>query len=280
MGDKTGIAWTQATWNPFQGCTKVSPGCANCYMYTEKRKYGQDPEQVVRSKPPTFNRPLSWKEPRMVFTCSWSDFFHEVADPWRDEAWDIIRRTPHLTYQVLTKRPERILEHLPADWGEGWANVWLGTSVENQRWANTRIPLLVNVPATVRFLSCEPLLGPVDLATVRGYPLALYRLVQTVRDLVIPAGLSYSRLGERARIAREPGVHWVIVGGESGPGYREMDLDWARTLRDECLQAGVAFFYKQGSGPRSGMAAHLDGQVWHQFPGNLADPLPVEGSVA
>src|SRR3990167_11527130 len=111
MSDKTHINWTEATWNPWHGCIKVSPGCKNCYMYREKNRYGQDPAVVVRSKPATFNAPLKWKEPARVFTCSWSDFFIKQADPWRDEAWDIIYQTPHLTYLILTKRPERIEAH-------------------------------------------------------------------------------------------------------------------------------------------------------------------------
>ncbi|MDP1891488.1 MAG: DUF5131 family protein, partial [Gemmatimonadaceae bacterium] len=149
MGKETGIAWTQHTWNPWQGCTKVSPGCAHCYMFRDKKRYGNDPEVVIRSKPATFNKPLSWREPARVFTCSWSDWFHEAADGWRDEAWDIVRRTPHLTYQILTKRPERILAHLPwGAYGDPWPNVWLGVSLENQRWVE-RADLLATIPAAV-----------------------------------------------------------------------------------------------------------------------------------
>src|SRR6266498_5551388 len=123
MGETTGIAWTQRTWNPWHGCHKVSAGCKNCYMFREKRQYGQDPDVVVRSKT-TFNAPLKWKDSALVFTCSWSDWFIEEADPWRDEAWDVIRRTPHLTYQILTKRIERASSCLPKDWP--LKNVWLG----------------------------------------------------------------------------------------------------------------------------------------------------------
>ena len=112
------ISWTEATWNPWMGCTKVSEGCDNCYMFREQRQYGNDPEVVRRSKT-KFRFPLTLKEPSLIFTCSWSDWFHVDADPWRDEAWEIVRATPQHTYQILTKRPGRILRHLPADWGDG-----------------------------------------------------------------------------------------------------------------------------------------------------------------
>ena len=116
MARNSGIDWTDHTWNPWQGCRKVSPGCANCYMYRDKRHFGQDPTTVVRSKPATFNAPLKWKDQARVFVCSWSDFFIEDADPWRGEVWQIMRQTPHLTYMLLTKRLENISARLPDDW--------------------------------------------------------------------------------------------------------------------------------------------------------------------
>src|SRR5688572_24986243 len=128
MSDQTAIEWTDKTWNPWHGCTAVSAGCDLCYMFREKRQYGQNPELVVRSKT-KFRDPLRWHEPERVFTCSWSDFFHVAADPWRPDAWQIIRDTPHLTYQILTKRPGRIRRCLPDDWGAGYPNVWLMTTV-------------------------------------------------------------------------------------------------------------------------------------------------------
>lgn len=233
MSERTGIAWTDATWNPWQGCTKVSPGCAHCYMYREKTRYGQDPETVVRSAPGTFLAPRKWKDPRRVFTCSWSDFFHPAADAWRADAWDIIRETPHLTYQILTKRPGRIPDALPADWGKGWPHVHLGVSVESQRFV-LRINALRTVPAAVRFLSAEPLLGALDLT-----------------------GLT-------------DGIGWVICGGESGPGARPMSDDWARGLRDQCAAAGVPYFLKQLGGhpnKRDGTHAILDGVTHTATPG-------------
>jgi protein gp37 len=217
VSDRTRIAWTDATWNPWYGCTKVSPGCDNCYMFREMRQYGRDPEAVTRSKT-KFSDPLKWKEPRRVFTCSWSDWFHKGADAWRAEAWAIIKSTPQHTYQILTKRPGRIARHLPADWGEGYPNVWLGVSVENQEHV-FRVGQLSSVPAKVRFISAEPLLGPLDL------------------DHYLERRL----------------VDWVIVGGESGPDRvrRDMPLEWANEIRLACQRAGVAFFFKQRSALKS-----------------------------
>src|SRR3990167_1053022 len=196
MSEHTGIEWTDRTWNPWMGCERVSPGCDHCYMFSEQKRHGRDPSVVVRSKT-TFDAPLKWKAPNdgtgnLVFTCSWSDWFHKDADPWRDEAWDIIRRTPHLTYQILTKRPERIAEHLPkmcfscgvsdtihaeamvhshGFQGWPWPNVWLGTSIETQQYAEKRIPILTSVPAKVHFLSCEPLLGPIHFSHDGSIPI-------------------------------------------------------------------------------------------------------------
>lgn len=225
MGDKTGIAWTEHTWNPWQGCHKVSPGCKHCYMFSEKHRYGKDPDIVVRSKPPTFNSPLKWKDPALVFTCSWSDFFVEEADPWREEAWDIIARTPHLTYQILTKRPERISSCLPRSfvWGAGLPNVWLGFSAENGVLFLERVNHLVHVPAAVHFVSYEPALGPIDVAR----------------------GFAYHELRGDGVYHRVPGLDWVIVGGESGYTGRIFDLKWARDVIDQCRTFGVKVFIKQ-----------------------------------
>jgi protein gp37 len=229
------------TWNPWQGCAKVSDGCENCYMFRDKKRYGQDPEAVVRSKPPTFNRPLTWREPARVFTCSWSDWFIREADPWRPEAWDIIRRTPHLTYQILTKRPARIPRCLPPDWGNGYPNVWLGVSVEDQATADARIPQLLDTPARVRFLSCEPLLDAVDLSKWVG-TLDLRKCERCWG--VGPDGLACSLCGRQG--FAYPAIDWVIVGGESGGREaREMDCDWAGGIVRACRDAGVAVFVKQ-----------------------------------
>jgi protein gp37 len=239
VSETTAISWTDKTWNPWQGCHRVSPGCAHCYMHTEKKRYGQDPTTVVRSKPPTFNAPKKWKEPAKVFTCSWSDFFIEEADPWRAEAWDIIRATPWLTYQIVTKRPERIASCLPADWGKGWPNVWLGTTVESQAAADTRVPLLLGVQAAVHFLSCEPLLGPVDL----HYPAGVF----PGGPEMCCDGMECGCQGGPAEPPLIWGIDWVICGGESGPGARPMDVEWARSLRKQCPTV-TAFWMKQLGG--------------------------------
>jgi protein gp37 len=239
MGERTGIGWTDRTWNPWHGCTKVSPGCAHCYMYREKKRYGQNPEFVVRSKT-TYAAPLGWPEPARIFTCSWSDFFHEAADGWRADAWDVIRRTPHHMYQILTKRPERMAGHLPPDWGRGWPNVWLGVSVENQRWVE-RAERLVEIPAVVRFVSAEPLLGPVDLMRLRPGPCTVVELLS-----------------------------WVIVGGESGPDgvRRDMKLEWLASVVRQCDEARVPVFVKQDSGPRDSQQGRIPDALWvrKEFP--------------
>lgn len=233
----TAISWTEETWNPWMGCTKVSEGCDHCYMFREQRQYGNDPELVRRSKT-KFKFPLGLKEPSLIFACSWSDWFHVDADPWRDEAWEIIRLTPQHTYQILTKRPGRILRHLPADWGDGYPNVWLGTSVETNEYLS-RVHVLRAVPAALRFISAEPLLGPLP-------------------DLNLD------------------GIGWVITGGESGPQHRPINVAWVRAIRDACLRAGVPFHHKQWGGirPKSN-GKLLDGVEWCEIPaagGGMSGP--------
>lgn len=229
MSESTGIEWTDATWNPWVGCHKISPACAHCYMYRDRIRYGQNPEVVLRTQDYTFNAPLRWKEPKKVFTCSWSDFFVEEADQWRADAYKIILDAPQHSYQILTKRPERITpldQHLISDQE---LKVWMGTSVENRRFY-WRIEKVQQVNARVRFLSIEPLLG---------------RMI----DLPLE------------------GIHWVIVGGESGPKFRPLNLDWVREIRDLCQVAGVPFFFKQHSAFNPGTKGRLlDGREWNEFP--------------
>lgn len=247
MGKDSKIDWCDHTWNPWQGCHKVGPGCANCYMYREKTRYGQDPDVVIRSASKTFNAPFLWRHPALVFSCSWTDFFIEEADPWRNEAWDIIRQTPWLTYQILTKRPERILEHLPDDWGKGWNHVWLGISAESQPWLMERWLHLKQVPARLYWLSIEPMLKPMD---IRSY-------IAPPRPLVS---------------AGWPTISWVITGGESGPKdkIRLVDLDSFRSIRDQCLMFDIPYFHKQHGGHRKidGVwgGRVLDGRTWDQLP--------------
>jgi len=231
MAEVSSIEWTDGTWNPWHGCIKVSPGCKNCYMYRGKERWGRNPRAVTRSRT-TFEDPLHWSEPRLIFTCSWSDWFIEDADTWRDEAWSIIRRTPRHTYQILTKRPERIHICLPPDWGNGWPNVWLGVSIENAAYL-TRKDILRSIPCHLRFISAEPLLGPIDFGPLDG-------------------------------------IHWIITGGESGPRARPMDPSWARLIRAQCLASRVAYFHKQNGGTRKVAGAWggrlLDGRTWDSIP--------------
>lgn len=231
MGVNSNIQWTGNTWNPWHGCKKVSAGCKYCYMYRDKIKYGQDPTNVVRSKT-KFYDPLKWIEPQLVFTCSWSDWFIDEADEWRDEAWNIIRKTPHITYQILTKRPDRILDHLPADWGDGYTNVWIGISVEDQKSANERIPLLLNVPAKVRFLSCEPLLENIDLRLHEKW------CKIPDQDYHVDCDIKADHL------------HWIIIGGESGNDngeykYRECDYRWIVDIINQGFDNNISVFVKQ-----------------------------------
>lgn len=225
MARNTEIAWTDHTWNPWQGCHKVSPGCLNCYMFRDKTRYGHDPATVARSKPKTFNAPLHWKEPAKVFVCSWSDFFIEDADAWRDEAWEIMRRTPHLAYQLLTKRPENIATRLPHDWP--LKNVWLGVTAENNEMAAHRIPILMEIPATVRFVSIEPMIDTVDL-----HPYLFRGLFPDSEEI----GKFF-----------DP-IDWVICGGESGPQARNMNPAWAADIKRQCKKAKTPFFMKQMTG--------------------------------
>lgn len=238
MGESTSIEWTDATWNPWMGCLKVSPGCKQCYMYRDMKRYGRNPKVVTRSKT-TFNNPLKWvnqKKPgTKIFTCSWSDWFIDQADEWRDEAWDIARQTPQFIYQILTKRPENIADRLPADWGDGWPNVWLGVSVESKQYLH-RAWHLRDIPAAVRFISYEPALEFVNF------------------NELFMAG----------------GIHWLISGGESGYDPRPVNLGWFTHAREACQRHGVAYFHKQNGGNRKIDGAwggrKLDGRTWGEFP--------------
>lgn len=241
MGESTIIAWTDRTWNPWRGCTQISPGCAHCYMFTAQRRYGRDPEVVVRTK--TWSDPIKWQREaaaksitERVFTCSWSDWFHEAADEWRDEAWAVIKSCPNLIFQILTKRDDRIADHLPADWGAWYPNVWLGVSIENNRHVY-RADTLRTVPASVRFISAEPLLS--DLPDL---------------DLT--------------------GIHWLIAGGESGHGYRPMDTEWPRNLRKKAKAAGTAFFFKQSAALKTETGIYLDGQIVREYPQPATEARP------
>lgn len=251
------IEWTEVTWNPTTGCNRISPGCDHCYAMTlAKRLKAMGQPKYQRDGDPrtsgpgfgltvhqdTLTDPYSWSGSRLVFVNSMSDLFHDsVPDDFIRDVAGVIRETPQHTYQVLTKRSRRL-----RDLSEkiAWpANAWLGVSVENQRYADLRIPHLLDTRAAVRFLSCEPLLDQVDLSE------------------------HIAAFNESRRI------DWVIVGGESGPRARPMDREWARTIRDQCTGAGIAFFFKQWGGrtPKAG-GRTLDRRIWSQMPAH-AEPV-------
>ena len=245
MKGYSNIEWTDRTWNIVTGCTRISPGCDHCYMFREyPRLHGMGvpgyeyEADHVQCLPKRLDNPRKWQQCR-VFVCSMADLFHhEVPYEFLDRAFDVMAETAESrnhTFQILTKRPGRAVGWWNKKVGEGWhPDIWMGTSVESQKYA-PRLTVLERIPAPVKFVSVEPMLGSVDLSS------------WLERDA----------------------VQWVICGGESGPGARDMDLDWARSLRDQCQEAGVAFFLKQLGGvrdKRSGEKAELDGQLWQAWP--------------
>lgn len=253
MAEKTGISWADHTFNPWWGCTKVSPGCKNCYALTLASRYGF--EVWGPGKPRRefgaghYQEPLKWDAAarrdgvrRRVFCGSMMDWADEEAPAHAlERVWSLVRLTPDLDWLMLTKRPERIAELLPEDWGAGYPNVWLGTSVESPAYYD-RIEELMKLPAAVRFLSLEPLLEPLDIRW------ALWRL------------------GSRGREPRPNRPDWLIVGGESGPNRRAMDIAWAVDLQHQAAAAGVAFWFKQIGAHRSGQGEDALGRVYHELP--------------
>ncbi|MEW9555957.1 DUF5131 family protein [Nonomuraea sp. NPDC050783] len=243
MADKSGIEWTEATWNPTTGCDRISPGCDNCYALTLARrlkamgnpKYQRDGDPRTSGEgfaltlhPEVLLTPYRWARPRTIFVNSMSDLFHaRVPDDFIRQVFEIMVDTPRHTYQILTKRPRRLARlagRLP--WS---SNIWIGVSIETQAQA-WRLDDLRKVPSAVRFVSAEPLLG--DLVSI---------------DLA--------------------GIDWLIAGGESGPNHRPMDPEWIRSLRDRCLEAEVPFFFKQWGGrtPKHG-GRELDGKIYSDLP--------------
>ncbi len=251
------IQWTNKTWNPITGCTKVSPGCDNCYAEAITKRFKLGPFEEVTMHLNRMAQPYSWKKPQMVFVCSMSDLFHP-AIPWKflHEIFWVMEQNSHHTFQVLTKRPGRmayfaqVLKSLGKTWPD---NVWAGTSVESQKYA-PRLDVLARVPARVRFVSVEPLLGPVDLKPWLGC------------DTYHP-GTEFTDDYYKCNFRRNHILNWVIAGGESGPHARTMDQEWVRKLRNDCQAGGVPFFYKQAiiDGKKVGLP-HLDGKQWTEFP--------------
>lgn len=252
MGAKTGIEWTGSTWNPVVGCEKVSQGCKRCYaktLHDMRHKAFLEgkavppqyavPFEMVQLKPERVDLPLHWKKPRMIFVDSVSDLFHgDVPFDFIDDVFKTMRAAYWHTFQVLTKRVGRAVDWF-ARYTYAWPdNVWMGASVEDQTMANKRVPLLLEIPSKVHFLSCEPLLEAVDLTRIPYAPEGLV-LASTFTTPRFIDGLR----GYHDQIDRK--VDWVICGGESGEGARPMHPDWARSLREQCAEASVPFFHKQ-----------------------------------
>jgi protein gp37 len=255
VSDHSAIEWTDATWNPIRGfapdrwmCQKISPGCDNCYASTMNHRWGGAeypraqqqpwPRTVVHLDEKTLRLPLSWNQPRRIFVCSMTDLFGDwVPVAWVEQIWRVMASAPQHQFQVLTKRPSMMTNTVPAVYDRIWGyvehrpleNVWLGTSIELDRFA-WRANQLRATPAAVRFISAEPLLGSLPSLDLTG-------------------------------------IDWLVTGGESGARHRPMDAQWARDLRDRCQAAGVAFFHKQNGGrTHAAGGRELDGRTWDEFP--------------
>lgn len=313
------IEWTDATFNPWIGCTKVSPGCANCYAATQDKFRKWTPEGWGAGKPRKLTSEHNWKQPRKwnmaaendqnllyepdptrprVFCASLADWLdEEVPIVWLADLLNMIHDTPCLDWLLLSKRPQNWLPRIEAvlafaklseshsamlPWLSAWhaaydsgggvkgsptppTNVWIGTTVEDQERANERIPLLLSIPAQVRFLSCEPMLGPLTINSITGQN---HEKVNPLRGY--QTSFSPNSLGKLVECgdSKVPRIHWVICGGESGPGARPMNPDWARSLRDQCGADGVAFFFKQWGGVmKKKQGRTLDGKIYDEIPG-------------
>ena len=243
MSDRSSIEWTEATWNPVTGCTRVSAGCLHCYAETFAERWRGIPDHPyeqgfdLRLWPDRLAQPLKWRRPRMIFVNSMSDLFHEgIPDDYLVEVFNVMESASWHTFQVLTKRHERLSALAPRlPWP---SNVWMGVTVEDDRFVH-RLDCLRTVPVGTRFVSAEPLLGPLP-------------------DLDLT------------------GIHWLIAGGESGPRHRPVKEEWICDLRDQCITAGVAFFFKQWGGvrPKSG-GRELAGRTWDEIPRLSSASIPV-----
>ena len=302
MSDNTTIEWSDATWNPITGCSIVSAGCQNCYAMRLAGGRLKNHPSRIRLTPPgpsgpiwtgevRFNgqwidQPFRWRRSRRVFVCAHGDLFHEdVPDAWIDRVFAVMALANLHEYQVLTKRPDRMLEYCERVSGESgvrdmvvryggeidrapWPlpNVWLGVSVEDQETADRRIPILLQTPAAVRWVSAEPLLGPIDLTMLHYSLIANFDALAGKHGHIVQAGDCES-------------LDWVVAGGESGRGARPMHPDWVRSIRDQCVDANVAFHFKQwgewvydevcdiARRPGKKRAGRvLDGRTWDRFP--------------
>jgi protein gp37 len=240
MPQSSAIEWTEATWNPVTGCSQVSPGCAHCYAKTFAERWrgipGHPYEQGfnLRLWPERLEVPLRWRKPRTIFVNSMSDLFHEdIPSTYIARVFETMQKAHWHTFQVLTKREERLAALAPQlDWAP---NIWMGVTIENRRFVQ-RADVLREVPSAVRFISAEPLLGPLEGLTLEG-------------------------------------IDWLIAGGESGTRHRRVDPGWIRDLRDRCVEDGVAFFFKQWGGHRpKSLGRELDGREWDELPRPTARP--------
>jgi protein gp37 len=245
MADRSAIEWTQATWNPVTGCDKVSPGCAHCYAETFAERFRDVPGHPysqgfdLKLWEDRLELPVSWRQPRVIFVNSMSDLFHEgIPDSYVEAVFEVMIRAYWHQFQVLTKRHKRLAELAPRlSWP---SNVWMGVSIENRQFVH-RADYLRRVPAAVRFISAEPLLGPLEGLDLKG-------------------------------------IDWLIVGGESGFRHRTMQPEWVKSLRDECLDREVPFFFKQWGGRYSKAGGRLlDGREWSQMPVGARGHLKVRG---
>lgn len=284
---KTSIEWTDASWNPIVGCTEVSPGCANCYAARlSASRLAHNPAYKglatiqpneaahvqrhvrwtgeVRFLLERLEEPLHWRKPRRIFVCDMGDLFHEDVEHHNLVAiFNVMHRCQQHTFQILTKRADRMRAWFERYRNVNYRNVWLGVSVENQHFADERIPLLLRTPAALRFLSCEPLLGSLNLTDSQGK--------NFLKEWKLPSGITIPR-----------GIDWIIAGGESGTHARPMHPDWPRSLRDQCQAAGVPFFFKQWGefaptrGTDSGRlfpGVNLNGQLMLRYGKKLAGRL-------
>lgn len=244
MSDRSRIEWTEATWNPVTGCTKVSVGCAHCYaerMAARLKAMGQERYRrgfEVSCHPDALGIPDHWRKSRLVFVCSMGDLFHErVPEAFIQRVFATMERNPEHTFQVLTKRADRLRELAPSlTWAD---NIWCGVTAETDELVRRRVRALRRVPAAVRFVSLEPLLGPMP-------------------------SLIEERRGGLGLLDR---LDWVIIGGETGPGARPMSAHWVRPIRDACVRCGVPLFFKRWGGTTKKLGRALDGEYWDQMPG-------------
>ena len=309
VGSRTLIPWCDATWNPIRGCSRVSAGCEHCYAEKMAGRFGipRRPDAYAKRLPyqglvrstvngprwtgdvsvveEALDLPLRWKRPRRIFVNSMSDLFHEkVPDEWIDRIFAVMALAPQHTFQVLTKRPERMRAYLSkatvrhhvcagdgcpycSDTGRtAWAvtpypNVWLGVSVEDQPTADARIPLLLQTPAAVRFVSYEPALGPVAFGTINGRTSRVHDSgrMDVLRGLAVYP-TTHPEYPEQGYPIQP--LDWLIIGGESGPHARPCDLAWIRSAVAQCRAAGVPVFVKQDSGPRAGQQGRIPDDLW------------------